>query len=90
VTAAWERARTLPRPDSPDLVEALVTADPDTAAILLAEWLDQLRHVRLWAPEDRVEEAHRLTREVYLPVAERGHETMARRFGWWLRRVAGG
>lgn len=89
VTTAWHRARELPRPDSPGLVETLVTADQATAAVLLAEWVDQLRHVRLWAAPERVAEAHRLTREVYLPAAERGHETLARRLRWWLRRVPG-
>lgn len=84
---AWERAVSLPLPGAPDLVETLVTAEPETVAIVLAEWLDQLRHVRLWAAGGLVAEAHRLTREVYLPVADRAHETLARRLRWWLRRV---
>lgn len=84
---AWALARGIPRPGDEDLVERLVTADPAEQRLALSEWLDQLRHFRNWAPGGMVAEGQRLTREVYLPLAERGHGGLARRLRWWMRRV---
>lgn len=84
---ALRTARGIPRPDDPSLVEKLVTADEGERAVALSEWLDQLRHLRNWADPETVSRAQDLTREIYLPVAERGHGVIARRFRWWMRRV---
>lgn len=84
---AWEMARGVPRPGAEGLVERLVTAVESEQVLALCEWLDQLRHLRNWAPADVVAEGQRLTRAVYLPLAERTHGGLARRLRWWMRRV---
>jgi hypothetical protein len=80
----------IPRPFGEGLAEALITTEPEVRVLALAEWLDQLRHLRLWAAGPAVSSAQRVTEEVYLPVAERTHTTLARRFRWWVRRVGPG
>lgn len=84
---AWALAAGIPRPGEEDLAERLVTAEEETRILALCEWLDQLRHLRMWGDADRVAWGQRLTREVYLPVAERTRDVLARRFRWWMRRV---
>lgn len=73
----------VPPPCGDDLVEALVVADPAVARMALAERLDQLRHAHLWEDLDRRRRAHAEARSVYLPLAERTHPTLARRYRWW-------
>ncbi|MDT8340116.1 MAG: hypothetical protein RQ751_01270 [Longimicrobiales bacterium] len=87
VARGWEVAAALPRPEDEALAERLVCAGEGERVVALAEWLDQLRHLRHWAGAECVRDAHRLTREVYLPVAERTGGALARRLRWWLRRV---
>lgn len=84
---AWAVASALPRPRAEALAEALVTAGEGERIVALAEWTDQLRHLRHWADGATVGWAHDRTREVYLPVAERTHPTLARRLRWWITRV---
>lgn len=87
---ALEVARGLPSPGCPDLTEKLVTAEEGVRLVALSERLDQLRHLRLWAEEARVREAGEEVVRVYLPMAERTHPVLARRFRWWVRRVGPG
>lgn len=87
-------ARSVPRPEAADgLAEALVVASPSAARIALAAWLDRVRHLHL-EERDGWAAAHRLTLEVYLPVAERAEPALARRLAWWAqtfrRRFLGG
>lgn len=90
LTLAWERALGLPRPWDDDLAERLVTAGEAERALVLGEWLDQLRHLRQVADPRVVARAAARTAEVYLPVAERQGGTLARRYRWWVRRVGPG
>lgn len=87
---AWAVRDRVPHPFAEDLAERLILADASLRVVALAEWLDQLRHLRSWADADTVSGAHRVTEAVYLPVAERTHPKLARRFGWWIRRVSPG
>jgi len=69
------------------LLEDLVIAPPPVQRIALAEGLDQIRHAHLWSsPADR-QRAAAIARRVLHPLATRVDETLARRYGWWLRRV---
>lgn len=69
--------------DEPDLLlERLVTAEPEVALIAVAERLDHARHLHfrppaLWRP------FFDQATTVYLPVAERVSEPLARRFERW-------
>jgi (p)ppGpp synthase/HD superfamily hydrolase len=87
---AWAVRDQVPSPFAEDLAERLILADASLRVVALAEWLDQLRHLRSWADADTISAAQRVTEEVYLPVAGRTHPTLARRFGWWIRRVSPG
>jgi (p)ppGpp synthase/HD superfamily hydrolase len=73
----------VPTPGAEDLAEKLVVAAPEVARVALAERLDQLRHAHLWEDMDRRRRAHREAEAVYMPVAERTHPTLARRYRWW-------
>ncbi len=90
IRVARAHAREVPGMDDPGLAEHLVTAVPEATLLALCEYLDQLRHLRLWAGEVRVARAARTAAEVLLPVARRSNPVLARRFGWWVRRVGGG
>ena len=87
---SWTRAREVPGLEDPRLAERLVTAVPEAATLALSEYLDQLRHLHLWAGEDRVIRAARAAEEILLPVARRSTPVLARRFEWWVRRVGRG
>lgn len=88
IQAALIEARRLPSmADGEVLAERLVTAPEPIAFIALAEYLDQLRHLRLWADPERVRARGEVTAGVLLPVAERVHPVLARRYRWWVRRV---
>lgn len=87
---AWVRAASLPAMDDPELAERLVTSPREAALVTLAEHLDQLRHLRLWAGAPTVRRATRAAQMVLLPVARREHPVLARRLEWWVRRVGTG
>jgi hypothetical protein len=87
---AWVRAREVPGAEDPDLAERLLTAEPEAAVLALCEYLDQLRHLRLWAGAARVARVARTAEEILLPVARRSSPVLARRFEWWVRRVGRG
>jgi hypothetical protein len=55
--------------------------------IILAEALDQLRHAHLWSSVAERKRAVAIARRVLHPLATRVDEVLARRYGWWLRRV---
>jgi (p)ppGpp synthase/HD superfamily hydrolase len=82
------RLASVPRPGSEDLVERLVTASEELQRIALAERLDQLRHAHLWDDPERRRRAHEEALSVYSPLAERGHEKLARRYAWWCSMFA--
>jgi len=78
-----------PRPDAAELAEALVVRAPGTCGVSLAEHLDHLRHLHMETrgpelPDDarrRWDEVQR----IWLPVAERTHAGLARRYRHWVR-----
>jgi hypothetical protein len=73
--------------DEEGLAEALVTASDPVPVIALAEYLDQLRHLRLWADPERVRARAATASRILVPFAARVHPVLARRFEWWARRV---
>lgn len=79
-------ARTsVPAPGAPDLAERLVTLSADVALAALAERLDHLRHEHLREPVTPWTMLIEEVSEVWLPVAERLSEPLARRYHHWLR-----
>lgn len=83
---AW--AAEVPMPGDEDLAERLVVADEEVQRAALAERLDHLRHAHLWGDPERARSAHARAVEVYLPVAERVHPVLARRYLWWCEAFA--
>lgn len=77
----------IPGHDHDSLLERLVSAPTPARLIALAERLDHARHLHL-APRDRWIPLHHETCEVYLPIAERTHPVLARRFRWWCDTFA--
>lgn len=83
-------------PAGTDLLEHLVGSEEAVRRVALAERLDHIRHVHMVSDEQPV--AERLTaalhevERVWLPVAERTHARLARRFRHWAlatrRRLA--
>ena len=75
----------VPKPESArdELLEQLISAEYDVRLIALAERLDHARHVHMMRGTDWHEE-RRTVEEIYLPVAMRTHELLARRLSWWL------
>jgi (p)ppGpp synthase/HD superfamily hydrolase len=69
------------------LLELLVTARPLSQLVALAERLDHVRHLHL-RPTEQWPGAHADVLRVYLPLADRVHETLARRFRWWADAFA--
>ncbi len=68
------------------LLEELLCAPVERTRVALAERLDHLRHLHLNPdPEVRVR-WHSETVEVWLPVAPRVDEVLARRYAWWSRQ----
>jgi hypothetical protein len=83
------RLESLPLPDDARLLERLVTLDEVARLAALAERLDQLRHAHLredWRSRWRA--MHEEAGAVWLPVAERTHPRLARRFRHWHRAFA--
>ncbi|MBI4409955.1 MAG: hypothetical protein HY561_09620 [Gemmatimonadetes bacterium] len=79
-------AQAVPAPASAGdrLAELLVSADGPVRLIALSERLDHARHLHL-GESAGWHGWHRETCELYLPVAERTHPTLARRYRWWCR-----
>ncbi len=77
----------VPARDGAALLERLVTASEPARLVALAERLDHARHLHL-GRRDRWMPLHRETCELYLPLAERSHPTLARRLRWWCRTFA--
>lgn len=76
----------IPRPDSETLAEELVTAPTEIRLVALAERLDHVRHAHLRSRDERWRRCvHTQTESVYLPVAERTHPVLARRYRHWCR-----
>ena len=76
----------VPRPDSESLSESLVTAPANVRLVALAERLDHLRHAHLRVGDEAWQRsAHAQAESVYLPVAERTHPLLARRYKHWCR-----
>jgi (p)ppGpp synthase/HD superfamily hydrolase len=76
----------IPHPDSHALAEQLVTAPTDVCMTALAERLDHLRHAHLRARDESWRRCvHAQAESVYLPVAERTHPVLARRYRHWCR-----
>ncbi|MEJ2540567.1 MAG: hypothetical protein P8188_11455 [Gemmatimonadota bacterium] len=83
-------ARAIPLPkDDEGLTEALVTARDPIAVVALAEYLDQLRHLRAWASPETIRARGETAARVLVPVAGRVDPALERRLGWWVRRVEG-
>lgn len=83
-----ERLAAVPHPGDEDLVERLVLLDPGTLLAALAERLDHLRHEHLREPLTPWPELHAEVGAVWLPMAERAHPQLARRYRHWHRTFA--
>lgn len=84
--AVAELASAVPRPGSEGLVEVVLTSGPEVALVALAERLDHLRHAHLVGGElARLEQALDEARSVWLPLAERTHPVLARRYRHWVK-----
>ena len=69
------------------LLEDLVAAPLPVQRATLSEALDQIRHAHLWTSPTQQRRAVAIARRVMHPLATRVDDTLARRYGWWLRRV---
>ena len=78
----------VPRPGRERLLEDLLTQERAVVLVALAERLDHLRHAHLWGAADEAREAHAEASRVYLPMAERAHAVLARRYRHWCRTFA--
>jgi (p)ppGpp synthase/HD superfamily hydrolase len=79
----------VPRPGSETLLERLVSAPAEARLVALAERLDHLRHAHLGARDEHWRSrVHAEAEAVYLPVAERTHALIARRYRHWCRTFA--
>jgi (p)ppGpp synthase/HD superfamily hydrolase len=75
----------LPMPGEEDLAERLVLLDEGPRLAALAERLDHLRHAHLREDRDWWTRIHAEAAAVWIPVAERTHATLAKRFEHWHR-----
>jgi hypothetical protein len=82
---AADALASVPRPGQSDLAERLVTLDAGLRTAALAERLDHLRHEHLREPVTPWPELWRETATVWLPVAERTSQPLARRYRHWVR-----
>lgn len=72
------------------LLEELVDLPPGPLSVVLAEALDQLRHLHVEAGRPALPRGVELVREVYRPLATRVSRevpVLLRRFDWWERRL---
>ncbi len=70
-----------------ELLEQLVVADSRVLLIALAERLDHARHLHLM-PREEWTDFHRQVRDIHLPLAQRAHPRLARRYDWWTATFA--
>lgn len=77
----------LPELADDELLERLVTAEPTTACMALAERLDHARHLHLMSDVAAVP-FHAGIEAIYLPVAERACPPLARRLERWAGAFA--
>lgn len=84
--AQLDAFRTIPLPGEERLLERLITLEEGIGLSVLAEWLDQLRHLHMrrelsasWA------QLHEEVLGVWLPFARRSHPKVAIRFEHWAR-----
>lgn len=84
--AAAEAVTSIPLPGDERLVERLVGLGPGVAHAILAERLDQLRHLHL-RPDlaDRWADVYQEVVDVWLPFSARTNERLARRYAHWVR-----
>jgi len=76
----------IPRPGDEGLVERLVTLGPGEGLAVLAERLDQIRHLHVRADlEDSWGEAYGEVMSAWLPFAQRTHPRLATRYEHWAR-----
>ncbi len=80
----------VPRPEDDDLAERLVTLPEGPRLAALAERLDHLRHEHVYheqlgASTAHWQELHDQVGAVWLPVAERTHPVLAKRYAHWWR-----
>lgn len=80
----------IPGEDPGATLERLVTAPPELARLVLAERLDQVRHLHLHPQREFRARVHQETGSLWLPVARRVDPRLARRFEWWWSRVPPG
>ena len=73
--------------DDGDRLEALVSLDPESLLVALAERLDHARHLHLRAPESWAP-FHRQIGAADLPAAARSHPRLAMRLESWHERFA--
>ncbi len=78
----------VPRAGSERLLEDLLTQERAVVLVALAERLDHLRHAHLWGETGEARKAHEEASRVYLPIAERAHAVLARRYRHWCRTFA--
>jgi hypothetical protein len=83
--AVAEARSAVPAPGADGLAERLVTLEPALATAALAERLDHLRHEHLREPVTPWRALADEVALVWLPVAERTSEPLARRYRHWLR-----
>ena len=78
----------VPRAGSERLLEDLLAQERAVVLVALAERLDHLRHAHLWGAAGEAREAHEEASRVYVPMAERAHAVLARRYRHWCRIFA--
>lgn len=74
----------------PELLERLVTLPPGPLLVVLAEALDQLRHLHTEEGRPALARGAALAAQLYVPLSRRVAESapvLARRWAWWGRRV---
>jgi hypothetical protein len=73
--------------DDSTLEERLLACGAEARLLLLVDRLDRVRHLHLDTRADAAA-VHAETTRVFLPLADRTHPLLARRFAWWARTFA--
>jgi hypothetical protein len=73
--------------DDSSLEERLLACSADARLLLLVDRLDRVRHLHLDKTADAAA-VHTETVRAFLPLADRTHPLLARRFAWWARTFA--
>jgi hypothetical protein len=76
-----------PETEDDELTEALVTLEPPALTAALAERLDDARHLHL-GPRSRWASVHERAERILLPLAQRNHPVLARRYLAWCDAFA--